>query len=75
MIAQKNQIVNFMRIASFCFIIFMLMEGMKLLQLTHQQVEDDKDVDYCSFNTLTLLFAVSLAAIVNTEHLIQIGIA
>ena len=75
MIASKSLAHNFMRFISVCFVVFMLIEGTKLLNLTHQQVELDQNVDYCSFNTLSILFAVSLAAMINSEHLINIGVA
>ena len=75
MIANKNFAHNFMRFISISFVVFMLLEGTKLLNLTHEQVELDQNVDYCTFTTLSLLFAVSLAAMINSEHLINIGVA
>ena len=74
-VLSKNFILYFTRLASVLFTIFMLLEGMKLIHLTPKQVEMDNDTDYCTFTTLSVLFSVSLAGIINSESLIQIGVA
>ncbi len=75
MIASKKIILHCIQCASVCFMIYMFTEGMRILYLTPKQAELDKDVDYCNFSTLSLLFTVSLAGILNSESLILMGIA
>ena len=75
MIVPKKFALTCMKWTSICFMIYLLSEGIRILSLTQIQIEGISDYDYCKDLTLYILLAVSIAAIINSDDVIQIGIA